>query len=131
MEVVEDIEKYLYEIYEEKESKNLENVKKQKITQIKKKIKKLEKTINSLAKKEDLEKESDSLYEKANLILSNLHNIKSYQKSFVTYDYEGKEIEISLEECASPSRYSNDLFKKAKKAKQKALHISLDRKAHV
>ena len=127
MEVVEDIEKHLYKIYEEKESKNLENLKKQKISQIKKKIKKLEKTINSLAKKEELEAESNSLYEKANLILSNLHNIKSYQKSFKTYDYEGNEIEISLEECASPSRYSNDLFKKAKKAKQKALHISLEK----
>lgn len=127
MEVVEDIEKHLYKIYEEKESKNLENLKKQKISQIKKKIKKLEKTINSLAKKEELEAESNSLYEKANLILSNLHNIKSYQKSFKTYDYEGNEVEISLEECASPSRYSNDLFKKAKKAKQKALHISLEK----
>ena len=127
MEVVEDIEKHLYKIYEEKESKNLENLKKQKIAQIKKKIKKLEKTINSLPKKEELEIESNSLYEKANLILSNLHNIKSYQKSFKTYDYEGNEVEISLEECASPSRYSNDLFKKAKKAKQKALHISLEK----
>ena len=110
MEVVEDIEKHLYEIYENKESKNLENVKKQKIAQIKKKIKKLEKTINSLPKKEELEIESNSLYEKANLILANLHNIKSYQKSFKTYNYEGNEIEISLEECASPSRYSNNLF---------------------
>lgn len=127
MEDIEDIEKYLYTIYDDKEFKNLENLKKQKISQIKKKTKKLEKTINSLAKKEELEEESNSLYEKANLILANLHNIKAYQKSFATYNYEGKEVEISLEESASPSRYSNDLFKKAKKAKQKALHISLEK----
>ncbi|APW64548.1 hypothetical protein LPB137_01175 [Poseidonibacter parvus] len=127
MEVVENIEKYLYQIYEEKESKNLENLKKQKISQIKKKIKKLEKTISSLAKKEELEEESNSLYEKANLILANLHNIKAYQKSFTTFDYKGEEVEISLEESASPSRYSNDLFKKAKKAKQKAQYISLEK----
>ena len=127
MEVVEDIEKYLYQIYEEKESKNLENLKKQKTSQIKKKIKKLEKTINSLPKKEELEEQSNTLYEKANLILANLHNIKAYQNSFKTFNYEGKEVEITLEQSASPSRYSNDLFKKAKKAKQKALHISLEK----
>jgi predicted ribosome quality control (RQC) complex YloA/Tae2 family protein len=121
------IEKYLYELYEEKEKQNLENVKKQKISQIDKKAKKLKKTIDELPKKEDLEIESNSLYEKANLILSNLHNIKAYQKSLKVYNYEGIEVEIDLEEKPSASKYSNDLFKKAKRAKQKALNISLEK----
>ena len=127
MEEVANIEEYLYELYEEKEKQNLENVKKQKISQIDKKAKKLKKTIDSLAKKEELEEESKELYEKANLILSNLHNIKPYQKIFKVQNYEGKEIEIDLEEKPSVSRYSNELFKKAKKAKQKALNISLEK----
>ena len=124
---IEDIEQYLYDVYEEKEKLNLENIKKQKISQIEKKIKKLKKTIESLPKKEELELESNSLYEKANLILSNLHNIKPYQKSLKVFNYEGVEVEIDLEEKASASKYSNDLFKKAKRAKQKASNISLEK----
>ncbi|MBY0541733.1 MAG: NFACT family protein [Campylobacterales bacterium] len=124
---VPNIEEYLYEIYEEKEKQSLENVKKQKISQIDKKAKKLKKTIEALPKKEELELESNMLYEKANLILSNLHNIKPYQKSFKVFNYEGLEVNIDLEEKPSASKYSNDLFKKAKRAKQKALNISLEK----
>lgn len=127
MEEITNIEDYLYEIYEKSELENLENIKKQKISQIEKKVTKLKKTIESLPKKEELEFESNSLYEKANLILSNLHNIKPYQKSFKVYNYEGVEIEIDLEGKASASKYSNDLFKKAKRAKQKASNISLEK----
>jgi predicted ribosome quality control (RQC) complex YloA/Tae2 family protein len=127
VDAVENIEKYLYEIYEEKEKQSLENVKKQKISQIDKKAKKLKKTIESLPKKEELELESNMFYEKANLILSNLHNIKPYQKSLKVFNYEGVEVEIDLEEKSSASKYSNDLFKKAKRAKQKASNISLEK----
>ena len=127
MEEVENIEETLYELFEEKERQNLENIKKQKISQIDKKAKKLRKTIDSLPKKEELENEAKELYEKANLILSNLHNIKPYQKLFKVHDYSGVEIEIDLEEKPSASRYSNELFKKAKRAKQKASNISLEK----
>lgn len=127
IEEVDNIEEYLYKIYEDKENQSLENIKKQKISQIDKKAKKLKKTIDSLPKKEELEEESNMLYEKANFILSNLHNIKPYQKFLKVFDYEGKEIEIDLEEKPSASKYSNDLFKKAKRAKQKALNISLEK----
>ena len=97
MEEVEDIESFLYKIHEEKENQNLENLKKVKISQIQKKIKKLDKTIKSLPKKEELEEESKLLYEKANMILSNLHNLKPYQNSFKAYNYEGIEVEVFLD----------------------------------
>ena len=127
IEEVDNIEEYLYEIYEEKQKQSLENVKKLKTSVIDKKAKKLKKTIDSLPKKEELEIESAELYEKANLILSNLHNLKPYQKSLKVYNYEGIEVEIDLEEKPSASKYSNELFKKAKRAKQKALNISLEK----
>ena len=127
IEEVDNIEEYLYEIYEEKQKQSLENVKKQKTSVIDKKAKKLKKTIDSLPKKEELEIESAELYEKANLILSNLHNLKPYQKSLKVYNYNGIEVEIDLEEKPSASKYSNELFKKAKRAKQKALNISLEK----
>ena len=78
-------------------------------------------------KKEELEEESKLLYEKANMILSNLHTLKPYQNSFKAYNYEGIEVEVFLDKASSASKYSNDLFKKAKKAKQKALHISIEK----
>lgn len=126
-EEVEDIEKYMFDVYENRQQKNLENLKKQKIQQVQKKVKKLEKTISALPKKEELETLSVELYEKGNLILMNIHNIKPYQKSFKTYDYSGNEIEIDIENCSSITQYSNDLFKKAKKAKAKSNSVSIEK----
>lgn len=127
MQELDNIEEYLYQVYDDIEAKNVANIKKQKVTQVKKKLKKLEKTLNALPKKEDLEEESSSLYEKANLILSNLHTIKPYQKSFKTYDFSGNEVELELNIEMSASTYSNDLFKKAKRAKHKANNVSIEK----
>lgn len=127
MQKIDDIEKYLYEVYEQKERENLSNLKKQKISILEKKVKKIKSTLEDLPKKEELEKESEELYEKANLILSNLHNIKPYQKSLEILNYEGVEIKLDLEGKPSASQYSNELFKKAKRAKQKASNISLEK----
>ncbi|MGM0519137.1 MAG: NFACT RNA binding domain-containing protein [Campylobacterota bacterium] len=124
---VENIEKYLYETYEQMQQKNLKNIKNQKINQIQKKVKKLTQTLNSLPKKEDLKEQSTQLYEKANLILASLHDIKPYQKELKTFDYEGKEVVIKLKESSTISNYTNELFNKARKAKQKAANISLEK----
>ncbi len=74
-----------------------------------------------MPKKEELELESKELYEKANLILSNLHSLKPYQESFKTINYQGEEIEVLLDTTMSASTYSNELFKKAKKSKTQRL----------
>lgn len=126
MEEIDDIEEYLYKVYEQKEKKNLENIKKQKINQINRSVKKLEKLIVGLPCKKELEKESSRLYENANLILNNLHLIKPYQKEFTTYNYQGEEVTIELDQKSSISTYANELFKKAKKLKQKSLNISIE-----
>ena len=127
IEEVEDIDAYLYKVYEDMEARDIENYKKQKITQVSKKLRKLEKTIASLPQKEELEFESNELYEKANLILSNLHSLKPYQKSFKSINYMGEEIEVELDTRMAASTYSNDLFKKAKKAKHKAQNIKIEK----
>ncbi|MFY4744104.1 hypothetical protein ACOTVX_11545, partial [Aliarcobacter butzleri] len=67
-----------------------------------------------------MEKESNKLYEKANLNLSYLHNIKPYLKSLKVYNYEGIGVELDVEAKQSASKSSNDLFKKAKRTKQNA-----------
>lgn len=83
--------------------------------------------ITSLPKKQNLQEESNSLYEKASIILNNLHNIKPYQKVLEAYDYEGNKVQIELDTKYSASSYSNELFKKAKRLKQKALNISIEK----
>ncbi|RBQ28034.1 NFACT RNA binding domain-containing protein [Aliarcobacter vitoriensis] len=126
IEKIEDIEEYLYKIYEEKEKDNLQVVKKQKIQIIDKNIKKLENILKDLPKKEDLEIESNELYIKSNLILANLHNIVSYQKYLEIEDYDGKSIKIDLQNMQNPAKYTNDLFKKARRVKQKAQNICIE-----
>ena len=126
IEKIDDIEDYLYKIYEDIEKENLESVKKQKILNVDRNIKKLENILKSLPKKEELELESNDTYTKANILIANLHNIKPYQKIIQIENYDGNHIEIELENMQNPSKYTNELFKKAKRLKQKAHNICIE-----
>ena len=127
IEPIEDLEELLHSVFEQKEQKLLSNVKKQKIMQLEKTRKKLDKLLSTLPHKEDLEKESNELYEKANLILNNLYQIKPYQEKIKVYNFEGAEVELCLDSKGNPSLYANKLFSKAKKAKKKSENISLEK----
>lgn len=126
IEEIDNIEEYLYKIYEDIEKQNLESIKNQKITILDRNIKKVENILKSLPKKEELEFEANNIYVKANLILANLHNIKPYQKELKVENYDGEILKVELENMQNPSKYTNELFKKAKRFKQKALNISLE-----
>jgi predicted ribosome quality control (RQC) complex YloA/Tae2 family protein len=122
-----DVVEILKDIYKQKEQNNLTNVKKQKINQIKKQKQKLEKILNNLEDIEKLELQSDELYQKANLILANLHNIKPYAKEIQLIDFEGNEVTTELDtNYPTPSSFANFTFKSAKKLKQKALNQHLE-----
>lgn len=128
IEKIESLELLLYENYIQKERHELEQVKKQKITAIKKQISKLHKLLNSLQSKEVLEKESNELYEKANLILSNIYLIKPYDTKITLVNFEGKTVEIALDlNYPTASSFANHLFTKAKKAKQKAKFMYIEK----
>ncbi len=126
IEKIDDIEDYLYKIYEDIEKENLESVKKQKILNVDRNIKKLENILKSLPRKGELELESNDTYTKANILIANLHNIKPYQKIIQIENYDGNHIEIELENMQNPSKYTNELFKKAKRLKQKAHNICIE-----
>ncbi len=122
------IERLLYENYAQKEQHELEQSKKQKLSSIKKEISKLNKLLTSLQSKEILEKESQELYQKANLILSNIYQIKPYEKKISLVDFEGKTVEIELDlNYPTASIFANHLFTKAKKAKQKAKFLYIEK----
>ncbi|MDC7242722.1 MAG: NFACT RNA binding domain-containing protein [Sphaerochaetaceae bacterium] len=123
IEPLEDIDSFLYNLYNELENKQLQNLKKQKISLIEKSIKKIQKILLKMQDVEELKNEAKEIQEKAQLILANLHQIKPYQKEIELYDFEGNLVKIILEKNeATPSVYANKLFKHSKKLKQKASH---------
>ncbi len=115
-----DIEQTLANNYLGNELKELENTKTQKISVISKQKEKLQSILNSLQSIDVLEEESQELYKNANIILSNLHNIKSYEKEATFDDFDGGRTTIKFDKnYPTPSRYADFLFKSAKKLKQK------------
>ncbi len=104
---VEDIDKFLYEVYDTKQTNLLNSVKKEKITQLNKQIKKISKILNSLDDLETLEKKANEYNEEATEILSTLYNDTGYTKSQNLIK-------------------SNELFKQSKKAKQKVKNQYLE-----
>ena len=97
---IEDIDKFLYDVYSKKENQELENIKKQKIAQINKHILKILKILTNLDDIETLEKNAIKYNNEASEILGNLYNYAGYEKN------------INIKK-------SNDLFTKSKKTKQK------------
>jgi len=125
---IEDINRYLFEVYEKEKNKKLQSLKSVKIFSINRQIEKLRSILNSLEKEEDLEKLAYEEELKANLILANLYLIKPYQKEVVLKDFEGKEIKIELpKEAKSVSQMADIFFNRAKRYKQKAKNIHIER----
>jgi len=124
-----NIKEVLQDVYIKKEQKEILNLKKQKINQIEKQKKKIQRILDNLEDVKVLKEKSQDLYEKGNLILSNLHNIKAYDKKVTLIDFNNKKVEISLNaKYPSPSVYANFLFSSAKKYKQKANFQYLEEK---
>ncbi|NPA73712.1 MAG: DUF814 domain-containing protein [Epsilonproteobacteria bacterium] len=124
---IEDIESFLYEEYKKREQKRLLIAINQKLIEIQKKIDKLQKIKNSLKKPQELLKKSDTYQKEAELILANLHNIKSYQKGVFLKDFEGNEVNISFpNEAKTPADAANILFSTSKKLRQKAKNIHIE-----
>lgn len=123
-----DVETFLYAQHETQQSQKLGSLKKQKIALLQKKLKKLEKLLNSLDDEEVLGQEAETSQHYGNLVLSNMHNIKPYSRFLRLEDYDGEIIEIELEKAyATLPQISNALFTKSKKAKQKALHMHIEK----
>lgn len=127
-EQIEDVEKYLYEVYEKELEKRLNLLKATKAIQINKQIKKLKDILLSLEDEEDLKKKADEEELKANLILVNLQNISLYEKKVLLDNFEGKKVEIEIpKEAKSVANAADIFFNKAKKFRQKAKNIYIER----
>jgi len=125
---LEDVERYLYEVYEKDTLQKLEQFKKQKINALKKKMQKLQKLYEKLADEKALQDEADELQRKGNLILSHMHLLKPYMQAVEVYNYEGeKELIQFPSNITTPSQMSQYFFKVAKKTKQRAEHLYIEK----
>jgi predicted ribosome quality control (RQC) complex YloA/Tae2 family protein len=127
---IEDIEVFLCENYEKEQRQKLTSLKKQKSSYLEKKLKKLQKLLDALEDEDSLYEEAQKLQHWGNLVLSNMHHIKPYSSSVCVDDYDGQSVEIELLRAfPSVAMMSNSLFTRSKKAKQKALHMHIERES--
>jgi predicted ribosome quality control (RQC) complex YloA/Tae2 family protein len=118
----------LHDEYQRELDAKLKSLKKQKLLVLNKRLQKLQKLQASLEDEVELEQEAKTAQHHGNLILSNLHNIKAYQRKIKLEDYDGNHVEIEFaKEFSSPASMAQALFKKSKKAKQKAMHSHIER----
>ncbi len=123
---IEDIDSYLEQKFTDIQAKKLLEVKKQKLSTVAKKIKKFEQLLSKLPNKEKLETQAKEHNNTGNLILANLYQIKPYDTKLKTYDFEGKEITITLPKNIKTNRISDYYFNLSKRAKSKAKNIHIE-----
>ncbi len=123
---IENIEQYLSQKYLDFEVKQVQNLKKQKLLSVEKKKEKLQKLLNKLPNVNDLEKETKKYQKYGNIVLGNLYQIKAYDKTLKTYDFEGQEITIKLPKNIVPNRMSEYFFNQAKRARSKSKNIHIE-----
>lgn len=124
---IDNIEIFLYDVYEKEQNSKLESLKKQKIAQLNKKLIKLQKLYNRLDSQKGLANIAKLYEHYGNLILSNVHNIKPYSLKLKLDDYDGSKLEIELDKGYSSAFMVSDMFfKKSKKAKQKAKYLHIE-----
>ena len=121
-----DIDVYLTQKWIAFETKRIKNLKKQKLLSIQKKQEKLQKLLDKLPDVDDLQKETKKYQNYGNIVLANLYQIKAYDKTLKTYDFEGNEISIKLPKNIVPNRMSEYFFNQAKRAKSKSKNIHIE-----
>jgi len=127
-EEIADMQSYLKDVYTQRTQKQLQNRQKVEALRVDKKIQRMQKELSTLQDEEKLYQEAQENFEKGNLALANMHLIKPYAKSVRVHDFSGVEIEMKIPEGAQTAAQVGELFfKKAKKAKQKASSLHIER----
>ena len=125
---IEDMDVFLLGIYKNELQKRLSVLKSSKLLQLNKQIQRLQERLKSLEKEENLLQEAQQEEKKAQIVLANLHKIKPYQKEFVGEDFEGNRVQFALPKDAKSVAMMSDLFfNRAKKLRQKAKNIHIQR----
>ena len=129
-EKIEDVEKFLYQQFEDKTRAELEQTRKQKSSMLLKRLKKLQKRFESLEDEKYWEEKALLLKNEAEIVIANLHLIKPYEPNITLNDFDGNLITINLNpDLPTAALISKFIFKQAKKARQRSHHIHLERQS--
>ena len=123
---IEDIDAYLEEKYAQIQAKKLLELKKQKLSVTAKTSKKFAQLLEKLPDEKKLEAQALEHKNYGNLILANLYQIKPYDTTLKTFDFEGNEINIKLPKDTKVNRMSDYFFNLAKRAKAKAKNVHIE-----
>ncbi len=121
-----DIDEYLLGLSEVKKSNELVSSKEQKLANLKKQYAQANEKLQNLPNKDEFLKMSQEAYDKANLILSNLHEISPNSKKFSLVGFDGKEVSFELGQN-TPQMLANEIFAEAKKLRQKGQNCHIER----
>ncbi|MFC2073344.1 NFACT RNA binding domain-containing protein [Campylobacterota bacterium] len=123
---VADVDAYLEDKYTQIQAEKLLALKKQKLIVTAKKSQKLGQLLEKLPNEESLALKAKEYNGYGNLILANLYQIKPYDTTLNTYDFEGNEISIKLPKNIKVNRMSDYFFNLAKRAKSKAKNVHIE-----
>lgn len=123
----EDIEKILENNYKAIQTQALKSIKKNLAASTQKKYNKLHKLLSSLPSETALQEECKKYNLYGSIVLANLNDIKAYDLELKTTDFEGNPISINLPKHIQTNRIGDYFFTMAKKAKNKAVHVHIER----
>lgn len=123
---IENFDDFFKNEFQNMMQKKFTQIKDVKVSQINKKIQNVLSNLNSLENADDLLTQSEIYSKNATLLLANLNSLNDYEREINLVDFNGKNVALSLDQ--SPKNSANAFFNKAKKLKQKAAGISMQRK---
>ena len=124
-EKITNFNEYFNSVFECLNAQKIKATKENKKAILDKKIATLNKMLDSLEKENELLSKAGTLAQKAQILMANLYKIKDYERDFTLEDFSGKSLEFKLDK--SPKMWANEAFKEAKKLRQKATNLHLQR----
>jgi len=122
-----DVDALLEENYTLLQAKKLKALKTQKLAATQKKIDHLNALLAHLPSQMQLEAQAAQYANYANLILANLYQIKAYDTTLQTYDFEGNQVSIPFPKGIKVNRLSDHYFNLSKRARNKAKNIHIEK----
>ncbi|MDD5052152.1 MAG: NFACT family protein [Sulfuricurvum sp.] len=125
---LDDVREFLIEEFRHRNEEKLQRLKNEKIILLHKRLAQLQKHLDALENESSLMEESQRLQHSGHLVLANLEMIKPYEKKVELPDFDGTLTQIELPSgYTTPSGCAEGLFRRSKKAKQKANGLHQER----
>lgn len=124
-EEISDFRAYFEKKFQMLYNKKLQDYKRLKLSQIHKKNQKLQILLCDLENEKNLLLNAQNLSQKADILFANLSRLRDYEREFKLESFDGEELEFKL--TLSPKQSANEFYKQAKKLKQRAKNVHIQR----